>query len=292
MSAFTKIIQYIPDTTPHEWWYYFLKRRQRDIPDSIQDVTPCVFVLSTGRVGTQTLSELLKLETRSFVYHEPYPRLFGLSQMAYLYGDSNSAHKILGEAFLATRERMLDISRVYNRGFIETGHHTTFLAPIILELLPHARFIHLVRHPYAVIRSAMRRGWYVNNNHDKTRIYPRPQNALFTDWEHLSPIDKNAWLWNETNQWISTFTKTLPSHQTLLIHAESLFEGEITTLEKLYQFAEAPFPPRRKVQHVLGRKLNSQKTGTFPPPDAWEEKQQEKVWHWVGKIATQLGYQK
>lgn len=280
-----------PDTTPRQWWRFLQRKLRHTQPLPAFDETHLpIFVLSTGRVGTQTLAALLALSPHLFAYHEPTPKLYGLGRLAYLYRDDTTAQSVLLEAVRCARTEAWEYALEAGRGYAETSPQLTFLAPFLLELHPQARFIHLVRHPYAVIRSGMRRRWYIDHAADRSRLIPRPDNPLLQQWEHLSPLAKIAWLWAETNRYILAFTATLPVEQRLLMQAESLFTGEHATLKQLYRFARTPLPAARKIQQILDRKLNTQKTGKYPPPEVWNKEQRQEVWQWVGEVATDLGY--
>lgn len=118
----------------------------------------CVFVLSTGRCGTKTLTHLLKLSSTVYARHEPAPRLYAEALDAYL---SNLMPTTRYRAIF-TAARAPDIGAAFLRGqvYAETSNWLTFFSPIIRDLLPNAKFIHLVRHPRDVVRSGMRRKWY------------------------------------------------------------------------------------------------------------------------------------
>lgn len=59
------------------------------------DKNVCMFVLSTGRVGTATLAALLGMAKNVFTYHEPRPLLYGLSKFSYEYSDNADVSKVL-----------------------------------------------------------------------------------------------------------------------------------------------------------------------------------------------------
>jgi len=107
---------------------------------------PCFFVLSTGRTGTQTLAALLNLSPEAFVYHEPSPRLNGLSVIAYKYLDEPVVEEVLAEAFRTSRWMLFRESLACGKGYGETSHGATFLVYAIHRAVPVAKFIHLVRH--------------------------------------------------------------------------------------------------------------------------------------------------
>lgn len=294
MKKLSSLIQQISDTPPREWQYLLrarLPRTQKKDAISFCKQSPCLFVLSTGRVGTQTLAALLQLTSGFVVYHEPYPRLYGLSQLAYRYSEEELVRQTLLEAFLSARESLFNKAQVWGRGYAETAPHITFLAPVIAEAFPSVRFIHLVRDPRMVIRSGLRRGWYEGHPFDRTRIQPRPGDPHADFWPHYSAFEKNTWLWAETNQWILSFLSTFPQEQQLRLYSEDMFSANERTLASLYEFAESPVPSKRKIKRVLGKKLNAQRTGSFPEPGEWNEEMESRVRALAGDVARQLGYE-
>ena len=281
----------IPDTTPREWWWFIRKQLAKDESlASFNDACPCVFVLSTGRVGTQTLAALMGLAPHLSVYHEPAPKLFGLSRLAYMHTENDLVRQALREAFLSAREALFDHSLTCGRGYVETSPQTTFLAPIVAEFLPTVRFIHLVRDPHKVIRSGMRRGWYEGHVADRTRLQPLSDDPHATVWHDYTSFQKNAWLWTETNRWILSFLKSIPLGRQYRLKAEDMFSGDKATLTQLFAFVNSPMPTSRKTERVLERKLNAQRTGEFPSPEEWSDAMNTKLVTLTATVASQLGY--
>ena len=254
------------------------------------DSHPCVFVLSTGRVGTQTLAALFDLSINVITYHEPQPKLYGLSKLAYSHQNSSVVQEILQEAFWTTRNPLLCHSLDQRKGYIETSPQVTFLALVICQVVPKAKFVHMVRDPRLVVRSGMRRKWYDGHQMDGTRITPMPDAKYHPQWQQLVPFQKNLWLWNETNRWILDFLTIVPSHKQLLIHAEDVFSGSSDVLERLFAFISSPLPPRRKIDRILGKRLNAQRKGNFPKPEQWDSRSMEMLVNMCGDTANQLGY--
>jgi hypothetical protein len=251
---------------------------------------PCVFVLSTGRTGTETLSELFGLSNKVFSYHEPEPKLYGLSKLAYEHSHEPVAQKILTEAFDAARKNLLKYSLDCNRGYVETSPQITFLAPVILNAYPSTRFIHIIRDPRHVVRSGMRRRWFSGNSADKTRITPLADSDAFQKWHQYTAFQKNLWLWTETNRWIKQFCSTIPPENVLFLRSEDVFEAESGAVEKLFDFIGAPLPSDRRIHRLLGKKLNAQKTGEFPTASIWTESMNSDLTAMTGDIAQSLGY--
>jgi hypothetical protein len=286
-SNFDKLVNH----SPREVLFYLRRKiAGREKLCEFNDEHICLFVLSTGRVGTKTLAALIGLARNVFSYHEPRPLLYGLSKLSYEYSDNADVSKVLQEAFFVTRQELMKRSLDCDMGYVESSPQVTFLAPFILKIVPNVRFIHLVRDPRDVVRSGMRRKWYEGHGADKTRIIPRPDSSAGREWESYSAFKKNLWLWNETNSWILKFTSGVPAERILLLHSEKIFGAREETLRKLFTFVGSSLPPGRKIAHVLGKKLNQQKTGTFPESEVWSNEMQCDLFKIAGPTAQSLGY--
>ncbi len=281
---------YLLNHTPYQWYAYLRRRFSSQRLQHFDQNYPCIFTLSTGRVGTQTLAALLRLAPNVFAYHEPEPYLFGLSKIAYHYASHSVVNRVLRESFRAMREGAFNYALSCYKGYVETSPQGTFLAPAILEVIPEVKFIHLVRNPGAVVRSGMRRNWYAGHPSDPVRITPLPESEMYEQWDSLTQFQKNVWLWTETNRWIARFLKELSPHRFLLVQSEKLFEGDPATLDALFRFVAAPPPSLKKIEKVLSKKLNRQKSGVFPEPEEWPDELYEDLCSIAGPMAEQLGY--
>lgn len=250
----------------------------------------CIFVLSTGRTGTKTLATLISLSKDYLSYHEAVPKLFRLSRLAYSVEAVSEINDVLKEAFLIARRDLLEYSLKCGRGYAETGNHVTFLAKVIHETIPEARFIHLVRDPRSVIRSGMRRNWYANSPYDYIRITPKNDSEIADKWKYFSSFQKNVWLWNETNKWIIDFMSIMPYEKALLIHSEELFDRNEETLIRLYDFLGTQKPSNRRINLILKKKLNIQKTGEFPVTQDWSRSMVDDFIQLAGNTARALNY--
>lgn len=270
----------------HELNGKFLLKKQTDV---FEEFSP-VFVLSTGRVGTETLDALFQPLGSIFSYHEPKPSLYRLSKAAYEYEKESLAENILQEAFLTARTDLFQYSLACHKGYVETSPQVTFLAPIVLKIIPNAKFIHLARDPRDVIRSGMRRKWFDGHPNDPTRIVPRPDSSHSPLWARYSPFQKNVWLWNETNHWILEFSKALATNQFLFLRSEDMFAGKSDILANLFAFLDVPSPSSMKINQVLNKKLNAQKSGEFPSATSWTDEMKAFLLEVADDTATQLGY--
>ena len=279
-------------TTSPQLNYLALRKKIRAFSKfSIQrEARSDVFVLSTGRNGTLTLAKVLALTHDYLVFHEPSPILYGLSKLCYIKGPQEHFLDIFGEAFLSSRQYLLNLSAALGKGYIETSPQTTFLAKAIHKVLPDAKFIHAVRDPRAVVRSMMRRKWYDGNPYDKFRISPKLGRPYHDKWHEMQIFEKNVWLWAETNRWIMDFTSTLTEEKKLLIKAEEVFLAKEDMLKRLFEFIESPLPPKKKIIRITRKKLNAQVKGHFPETAWWTPEMHNQMNEIAGTTATKLGY--
>jgi hypothetical protein len=247
----------------------------------------CVFVCSTGRVGSQSLAALLGLSPEIFAVHEPLPRLVHLSFEAYL---ARGEGDWLRSAVLGARDDLICDANRRGLVYAETNNRLTFLAPALADTLPASRFIHLHRHPYEFVRSAMRRKYYLGHHWDFARPRPRPDEASAAEWDAYEAVAKCAWLWARVNDDAMRFSAALPSERVLTMAAAELFRGEPASMRKIFDLAGVESPPDTAVRRVLGRARNRQESGTFPDASEWGAPTRRVVDDIVVTVAHALGY--
>jgi hypothetical protein len=251
---------------------------------------PCVFTLSTGRSGTKSLAALGNLAETIFAYHEPLPKLYGLAYLSHLtpHGKQNAA--IFREAFLLARNDRFRYACSFGKGYLETSPQATFLAPVILKVVPNVKFIHITRDPRDYVRSGMRRRWYVDHPMDNTRIVPHRQSKQGQVWPNLSPFEKIIWLWEETNIWINRFLSELPQERVLRLRAEDVFAMNPASIESYFRFLNSGCPPPQKIRRVLSKRLNAQTAGDFPEYGQWSVEMRQYIREHIGSTAVGFGY--
>lgn len=290
-----RYLEFLINTPPR---FYLLtakyKLAKKSLPENYNNISPCAFALSTGRVGTETLARLFEINKKINAVHEPLPKLFGLSKTCYNLSErmttDTNVETALVEAFLTGRRDLLNYALYTSHGYIETGPHVTFAAPWIRKTIPDAKFIHMVREPKAVVTSGVRRKWYVGQINDQWRITPKPGTPFASLWGEMDQVEKLLWLWAETNQWILDFSRTLDTDQYLLVHSEEIFESNQATIHSLYSFLGVEIPSARRINRVLRKQINSQKTGSFKEPEDWETRINPNLADFVTKVAKELGY--
>jgi hypothetical protein len=251
-----------------------------------------VFFLSTGRCGTNWFTMLLAGDKSVKAFHEPKPNFGVQGRVAYeLFSDkdfqvSPNEAQLLQEIFLTGREQHLRYSHKTQRRFVETNNQVTFLAPVIYQLFPEAKFVHLNRHPGEFVRSALRRKFY-NNTDDIKRIVPRANDPHFKSWEAFSALEKNSWLWMATNRFIERFKTSIPTDNCYYFNFNTL---DTDSLLKLCTFLEISIP-ENSIRKMLSRRVNVQKTGDMGGYDDWTPADKDRLKNICGEMAVTYNYQ-
>lgn len=256
-----------------------------DFPELVLQNAEALFVLSTGRCGTDFLHYLLKPVTQMDVHHEAEPKMAIASRFLY---QNNINHRGGEVAFIGARYNAIQDAYLFNKIYVETNNRLTFFAPYIESLMPNAKFMHLVRHPGDFISSGMKRGYYKNDKIvDYSKIRPRESSIFQQEWDSYSRLQKIAWLWHETNLFIEDFKQKHP-HKVLTIKSEQLFDQPGEVGMKLLRYMGINDPVDFKVD--LGPK-NEQRTGSFPKYKDWSTEQKQQIQTLVQELAQKYNYQ-
>ncbi len=244
------------------------------LPQMVHEEAQCCFVLSTGRCGTLLLTKLLELSKEVRCQHAPSPQLVYFSKLAYEAFHEDSETFRLGIDM--ARYELIREAFKWNQVYVETNNRITFFAPFLAEVFKRAKFIHLVRHPGDFVRTGIRRKWYTGKqSHDAGRIIPVDKSK--GNWNGMTQIEKIAWLWNETNQFIEDFKSTFKDpNRILFFKAEDLFSEPDTTL-KIFEFLQVEPPPETKIIKMIRDPVNKQVEGDFPAYDQWDFAQKEQL---------------
>jgi len=242
-------------------------------PKNFSDIAnqKSVFILSTGRCGTKWLTELLKYSKKISVEHDPVPKIYFQSQYVY---KNKFDKKAVFSSFLHARYDYLYHAYCVDKPYVETNNRITFYAESIADKLPETRFVHIIRHPYEVIRSGMRRNWYKELNSELSgHISPELGEQAYNDWPDYSREQKIAWLWKQTNEIIEKLKIKLDSDRFLTIKSSEMFNNELSLIE-LLEFIGADDIiyanlALKKTQMVI---VNKQESGIYPEISDWDNK--------------------
>ena len=260
-----------------------------------------IFFLSTGRTGTDFFTQLLGKSDNVQVFHSPsnlfcnaQSELIEQGKIAYemykKYGfNDERTNKLTAQIFMAAREDLLYKTYLHNKIYIETNNRITFLAPAIKCIFPNAKFIHLYRHPGEFIRSGIRRRYYSSNSiHETGRLVPLKMTKYFSDWSNFDEIQKIAWLWSETNNFIGNFLETLNSDDYFNFNFNHL---TTTNIENLLKFLQIEDIDSELIEKTINKPTNTQKAGFFPEYKEWNQDDKNKVIDLCEELNLKYGYE-
>jgi hypothetical protein len=183
--------------------------------------TRFVFIPSTGRSGTTTMARLLSRHPEIRCRHERRRQLIRLS--------TELAHGVVDEkAAAAELDALYRQSGVYHSPIYGESDHRLFnLIGILASLLPTSRFVWLIRDGRDVVASTMARGWYGAEFRSGTWGEYRLRGDACgdlpaTEWEAMTPFEKNCWYWAYVNRSIARQLEGLATNRWMPFRLEDL----------------------------------------------------------------------
>lgn len=249
-----------------------------------------LFILSTGRCGTKWIDELLKSDSSIISIHHIHPVMRSQAKLVYElnYPESTSREQMLmKEMFLGGREEVFLQGMKVDKNIVFTDSRMTFFAEVIYDLFPKAKFVHLHRHPGGVVSSGVNRGWYTSNSQSElNRIYPGKNNAYYTKWSEMDRIEKNAWLWSETNRWILDFLKKVPAEQKFDLSFDNWSPESIQAFCRFCGVEKST----NEIASRMKKKVNKQQKKELGHYKTWPKEDQEKLATLTADISKLLSY--
>lgn len=203
-------------------------------------------VLSTGRCGTQWLSDALQaLYPEITAEHEPIGPMYAPRRYFRRYTNPTAILEVHDVAAHVIRIERLD------EPYVETGWPLFAVLPLLAARLPdRLRVIHLTRHPVPTALSHLAHGSYAESPRADayTRLAtlgPADRNVFQPQytrtWQSLSPYEKCLFWWTEVNMYGLEFPGRIDWIPFLRIPAEKMLAGDRDTLERLVAFAGLPW---------------------------------------------------
>lgn len=202
-----------------------------------------VFVLSTGRAGSQTIAKMFKADSAVSAFHETFYYLINRMSVEYLAG------KI-------TRDKVKQKLILYfkNASFIkpdtlylESDQMFSPFIQILEEIFDTPKYIWLIRHPKTFMHSATSRGWFAEGRPDfrEEKVLIDPQKSVSfmritgdltedyteSDWQHLDQRKKVLWYWKYWNGLIKDGLDEIPDDRKLFLQLEKLNEEQSRILD-------------------------------------------------------------
>lgn len=178
-----------------------------------------VFILSTGRTGTQFFEDYINGTTdRALCRHEPHPsRRFKFLSNMYLTG------RVSGEriARIYGRSRNKLLRKAGDRIYIESSNFMFGCIPALNRVYPDIRVIHIVRHPVTYVVSHLNKGFWRGHKRFFARHVPYWLETLELK-DPRNPVEVLSGRYNLVNRQIASYAGTNPY---LRLTFEELFAG-------------------------------------------------------------------
>jgi len=232
---------------------------QQTIDEIYESYSP-VFILTTGRSGTVFLTRLLEFSETIIPYHEPAPTLQYFSNFAF---HNQRDGDVLTKMVDAARMELILGVYIKNKTYVELNQCMTFFAPAIRMLFKNSKFIHIVRHPGNFVRSAVRKGWHIN---DSIWESGRVQMAENEKWNVMDQIEKLSWVWNTTNEYIKQFGDKINQNRFISFKIEDLFDSP-RCAKSLFNFIDGSKVSSKLIKEVQKTKINELIIGPNEPPN-------------------------
>lgn len=244
-----------------------------------------VFVLGSGRSGTQLISDLLDQAGMAAVFHEPnFNEDVGTM-------DIQRRDEDLAERYW----REFRSVKVYRRWMAapgatiygEVNGTIRYQAPAIKKLYPKAKMLLMVRDGRGVVRSVM--GWpqfYNPGSKGAYALEPLPGDPYLAEWHSMSRFEKMCWSWRDTNEFLMRWIPE--SHWLRLEWITSDFDY----LTKHFSRNVGVETSIEKWQSIVSRKShNASREYGFPAWEEWTTEQKESFVRICGGTMRRLGYQ-
>lgn len=251
-----------------------------------------VFIISTGRTGTQWLAEFFNNSFQNLLaLHEPDPSFLNLGKD---FLTNNISFDSAKKRYLIGREHVLyGLEKNNNNIYIESNNRLFSMIPLIKELFPDSKIIHVVRDCRDFILSLHKK------NYSKNGFSGLPFNATdFPDdryhdsWYQLTVNEKIAWYWNMVNETI--IDNTQKDNDVLRIKFEDIFNKnkEYKGLERIINFcgvAPNSFSLDKHNDSLMNKK-NASSNYLLPPWEEWDRDLKENVLKISGDLMEYFGY--
>ncbi|OGW32958.1 MAG: hypothetical protein A2X59_05030 [Nitrospirae bacterium GWC2_42_7] len=262
------------------------------------DMQKPVFVVSTGRSGTTTLTQILQIHPEVCCLNEVQPPLRpeGFMKWAGYWSDSLIEKRVLDK-----RDKLIKQITANRFIYIEGTPPVSHLIAEMSKLFD-AKFIHLYCDGRAFVQRAVERGW-----HKKTSLLSRvllfvrrrffmrvvsggkadrwliPPPALNTQFE------KVTWLWVEINRTILRSFSDLPEDRKFSLRLEGLDKDMLLELHKFLGLKVYP-EALNEMKEFLDKTISRVKELEPPLYSEWSDREKSRFNEIAGDMMHSLGY--
>ena len=243
-----------------------------------------VFVLGSGRSGTQLITRLLAAQQGVVAFHEP-----------------NFVEDVATmDDFRRKPEAALDYWRLFRsvevyrrwqaepraRIYAEANGTIRYHQPAIAKLWPRSHQFLLTRNPRGYVRSLM--GWkrfYSPGSKGAFGLEPIGDDPYRGRWSGMSRFEKVCWSWVETN---ALLADRIPERNWLQL--EKLVSDYAYCRERLFQPLALEFSEQAWAEQMQRPSANSSRSYGFPHYSDWDAGQKSAFESICGPTMARLGY--
>lgn len=210
-----------PDSCMGEWTTYLWSHKRSALTSILRLLVDDrrkeskIFCLSSGNCGSKYLVHLLRENSIDRCYHEKDLDLDRTGVRYYLTGEYEWAVK-----------RLLLLTR--NQVYFESSNRLFSLAPLLKDVFPNSKFIHLHRDGVASVRSGVNKTLWPDVMQHATRL--RYASRLAGD-PSLDPFERTCHYWANINERIFEDLNGMEDQDVLNLKFEDLIEGKLDELE-------------------------------------------------------------
>ncbi|WP_423823593.1 sulfotransferase [Salinisphaera sp. SPP-AMP-43] len=236
--------------TYYRWRIKFIEAAFSRLP--VSGLARPVFVVGCGRSGKSTLAGLLSRHPEVLCLDEPRHLWFSAFPQADIWTSKAIERRgriaLDGQDYNAARARRL--RRLFRVQAIRHDRSTvleelainSFRLPLIREVFPQARFIHVYRNGLEVAeliqQAAERGGWFGTNDYKWQQLAAYA--ALYPATADLPELcddfyDRGLLEWRLSTEAVVSFFQTLPRESYLEINSKALFDTPGRVVQQVYQ---------------------------------------------------------
>jgi len=243
-----------------------------------------IFVMGSGRSGTQLISGLLDSTGIAKVFHEPN-FWEDVSSMDILRRDHGLALRYWKEF------RSLEVYRRWTakpvaQMYGEVNGTIRYQAPAIKQLFPNAKMLMVVREGRGVVRSVM--GWpqfYGPKSKGAYALSPLPNDPYLNEWSRMSRFEKVCWSLNDTNEFLMHHIS-----EKHWLQLEKLTSDYDYFTERFANYLNIEIPYDLWHAKVSKKSRNATKIYGFPEWSDWNDEQKKGFVRICGETMSKLGY--
>ncbi|MDA3898045.1 MAG: sulfotransferase domain-containing protein [Desulfobacteraceae bacterium] len=257
---------------------------QQQVVEALLANTNIFFILSTGRSGTQFLSNLLsQIDDRTLVMHEP-DFYYDIGVLEKSKNSKQYASDYINNFRKFSIYDRIDGNEV--EGYGEVTGTLRFHSEALRGVFPNAKIMLMSRDGRDVIRSVM--GWpefYGKESKGAYNLTPQQDDKYFDKWHDMTRFEKLCWSWQNSNRSMLSLIQPNEIFQfEKIISSYEYFKTRV--LDKL----ELNVSEQQWTDSVNRKSPNSTKQYDFPHWADWSESQKETFMSICGPIMEKLDY--